>query len=248
MPGPGQRLGRPAGAGGEEPRRVGTQRPQHLGSGGVRPVGPEDHGPGSGVPHRPRQARRRGRGTQHVGGDPPRGQRGGQRGQREGVVLRLHAGQHDQHRVRRDRRPGDAMQCAEYRPRQPVLDVHAVRVQALIGVDRGKSRTAHQVPPVHDAPAGQHAVEQDAAAFGVRGPGRADQVGGITFGRDGLGFTGLHRAGGLGREHAQSDQVQHPAQPGDVLLRVAAVPARPGPLRTDVVPAVPRPQRRLGDA
>ena len=70
-------------------------------------------------------------------------------------------------------------------------------------------------------------------------PGGRDQVRHVPFGRYRLRISGLHRARGLGREHAQADQVQHAAQPRDILLTVPAVPAGLGALRPDAVPAMP---------
>ena len=241
--------GRPAGAGGVHPDRSRHAGPAGRPSPAVSgPLRPQHHGPGRGLPHRADQARRRGRGAQHARRYPARGERRGQRRERERMVLLLGAGQQHQRRARRDGRPRGPVQGPQHRPRQAVLDVDAVGVGALIGVDGGERRAAHLIPGADDAPAGQHAVQDDPATFGVGGPGRGDHVGHVPFGCDGFRIAGLNGPGGVGCEHAQADQVQHAAQPGDILLAVTAVAAGLSALRPDAVPAVPRAQRRLRDA
>ena len=92
-----------------------------------------------------------------------------------------------------------------------MLDVDTVGVAALIGVDGRERRAAHLIPRGNDAPAGQRAVQDDPAPFGVGGPGRGDHGGHVPFGGDGFRIASLHGPGGVGCEHAQADQVQHAA-------------------------------------
>jgi len=138
--------------------------------------------------------------------------------------------------------PRQAVQGAEDGPGQGVLDVHAVRVVALLGVHDGQGRAADRLPGFDHAAPGHDVVEYDAAALGVGGTGRGDQVGHVPFGRDRGGLPRRHGARRVGGQHAQLDQLQHAPEPGHVGFGVTPVAARFAAVRADVVAAVPRAQ------
>ncbi len=238
----------PAGAGGEQARRIRAEGLEDVRTGRTGALRPE-HQRGRGrFADRTAKALGGGGGPEHPDRDAIGAQRGGQRGQRERVVLGFDAGQQDQGGAGQNRRSRRPVQGTEHGPGQGVLDVDTVGVVLLVGVNQDQGRAADRLPRFDHAPAGQHAVQHDAAPFGVRGPGRGDQIGQVPLGRHRLPFAGLHGLGGLGGEHAQVDQVLHPLQPGDVRFRVAAVTPGLAAVRPEAVPAVPGAQRRFGDA
>ena len=126
-----------------------------------------------------------------------------------------------------------------------MLDRYPHGITAVAAVNGRERGAADQFPGVNDAAAGEKAVEQEAAPLGVQLPGDRDEVSHVARGRDGGGLSVLHGARGLGGQRARVYQLQHAAQPRDVLLAVTAVVARLGVVRVKAVAAVPGTQRRF---
>ena len=104
------------------------------------------------------------------------------------MVLVLGAGKQDDSGVRGRRGPGEPVQGGQQRPGQCMLDVHALRVVALVVVDGQQRGAADEFPGVDHAAPGEEAVQQGAAPFAIQGPGGGNEVSHVAGRLDRGGF------------------------------------------------------------